>query len=305
MLLNKGNTTRALVAFRKAFTLGEAAIPHGYSGLIEWSHDDNRPFLRAAYGVVLCQLRLNEWRPAIENLERLLAWNPLDFQGARCLLGPALLRAGRQNEARNPLKKNRDVDPSHHYELTLMDLLNGEYRAAATHLRHGFIRNPYIAETLCGMSYPLPITMWHGSTLEEPVSAINYKGIFGGLWTSTRGAVAFLRWLNSHPKILAERAAILECCEMMLWERDDMKLRTIHDRRNMLENSIDDHLSARLVAKRTDRHGNEDWPWQHIATRQWLARPPWRLSCSTAVGIVVVRRVRPGLTADTVSCVAA
>ncbi len=44
VLLNKGRTKRALDEYRKGFSLGEAAIPSGYSGLIEWGPLENRPF---------------------------------------------------------------------------------------------------------------------------------------------------------------------------------------------------------------------------------------------------------------------
>jgi len=71
----------------------------------------------------------------------------------------------------------------------------------------------------------------------------------------------FLRWLHGHPKALAERAAILECQEALLWERDVAKRGQILDREKSLLSEIDDRLSQQLVSTRVDRHGKEVLPW--------------------------------------------
>ena len=107
-------------------------------------------------------------------------------------------------------------------------------RAAATSLRHGFIDNCYVAEIICGTRDPLPITMWHGWSLAGPGCARDYIDLFGELWNRTPGAVEFLRWLNTHPEVMVERAAILKCDEELLWERDFENRRRICDQREML-----------------------------------------------------------------------
>ncbi len=265
-LLKKGMTKRALDAYRKGFSLGEAAIPSGYSGLIEWQPLENRPFFRAAHGIVLCHLRLRHWDEAIKLMKAMDLWNPRDNQGIRYLLGSALLRAGRKDEARVHLAEFRWEEPSLQYELGLLYLLEGDYRAAATSLRHGFIENGYMAEMICGTPDPLPIAMWHGSGWGWPECAKEYIDLFGELWDKTPGAVEFLRWLNTHHEVMAERAAFLACGQELLWERDSERRRSMCDKQIMLARAIDGKLSDRIVVKRTNQVGIETWPWLYAAS---------------------------------------
>ena len=79
------------------------------------------------------------------------------------------------------------------------------------------------------------------------------------------GAVAFLRWLHTHPAVMAERAAILECGEALLWEHDVERRRAIVDRQQALVNGIDDRLSAETTVERIDRFGDRVRPWLHSA----------------------------------------
>ena len=266
VLLNNGKTKRALDAYRKGFSLGEAAIPSGYSGLIEWRPLENQPFFRAAHGIVLCHLRLCHWNEAIDLMKAMDLWDPKDNQGIRYLFGSALLRAGRKNEARMHLAELRGEEPSLRYELGLLHLLEEEYWAAATSLRHGFIGNGYIAEMICGMPDPLPIAMWHGLNWAGPDCARDYIDLFGELWNRTPGAVEFVRWLHTHPEVMAERAAFLACGQEMLWERDSERRRRISDKQVMLARAIGGDLSDRIVVKRTNRHGIEAWPWLQAAS---------------------------------------
>ena len=46
---------------------------------------------------------------------------------------------------------------------------------------------------------------------------MEYMLDYGMLWHVTPGAVAFLRWLHTHPKVMAERADILQWQEALLW----------------------------------------------------------------------------------------
>ncbi len=265
VLLNEGEASLALEEYSKGFALGEAAIPPGYADLIEWSHIENRPFFRAAHGLVLCHLHLCEWNEAVDLMNAMLAWNPGDNQGIRYLLGSAFLRAGKLDEARALLVEFRDEDPSLQYELGLLRLIEGEFRVAATSLRHGFAGNGYVAEMICGTPDPLPVTMWHMSGLSGPDCAKDYMDLFGGHWDDTPGAIEFVRWLHTHPEVMAERAAIQECDQELLWERDPGNRRSIIDQRDILAHAINGSLSDRIVAKRADRDGNEVWPWLHAA----------------------------------------
>jgi len=58
-----------------------------FNDLLLWGHLNNRPFLRALKGFALCLWRQGEFDQARRSIERLLALNPPDNQGARFLLG--------------------------------------------------------------------------------------------------------------------------------------------------------------------------------------------------------------------------
>lgn len=265
-LFNKGRTRDALDAYLKGLALGQAAIPSGYADLIEWTCIENRPFFRVMHGAVLCYLRLRQWNEAIDLMNAMLIWNPGDNQGIRYILGSAFLRADQLDEARALLVEFRGEEPSLQYELGLLRLLEGECRAAATSLRQGFIENGYIAEMICGTPDPLPMTIWHSSNFSWPEGAKSYIDLFGELWTDTPGAVEFVRWLSTHPEVMAERASILTCDEQLLWEWDSKRRSHIVSRRDTLASAVDGRLSDRIVVKRTDRDGNEVWPWLHSAS---------------------------------------
>ena len=264
-LLEQGKTGLALAAYQKGMALGTAAIPQGYDGVIEWGCLENRPFFRAFHGAVICHLRRRHWNKAIPLMEDMLAWNPDDNQGIRYLIGSAYLRAGRLDDARIALDLQDDHDPGSLYELGLFLLTTGHYTAAATALRRGFIENGYIAEMLCGTPRPLPLAIWHGTGNAEVDYAEEYVLMFGELWRRRRGTLAFLRWLHMNSQVMAERAAILKCKEMTLWEHDPERRSGIFSQEFLLIRGIDDRLSEKIVVKKTDMEGDAIWPWLHTA----------------------------------------
>lgn len=260
-LLRQGKSGLALAAYQKGMALGTAAIPPGYSGLIEWGWLENRPFLRAFHGAVLCYLRRRRWNKAIPLMKDILEWNPGDHQGIRYLIGSAYLRAGMLDDAGTALDLQGDIDPGSLYDLGLLLYIRRQHTAAATALRRGFVENGYIAEILCGMPRPLPLAIWHGSNLDNVDYAEDYVRMFGELWRRKYGAVAFLRWLHMNSYVMTERAEILQCKEMTLWEHDAERRRDIFDHERHLIRGIDDRLSKLIVVKETDRHGIAVWPW--------------------------------------------
>ncbi|MDE0447649.1 MAG: hypothetical protein OXH96_13330 [Spirochaetaceae bacterium] len=266
-LLEQDRPKLALKASLRGLALGEEAIPSGFEGRIAWSSLENRPFLRAAHGVVLCYLRLRQRRNAIPLMEKMLAWNPNDNQGIRFLLGSEYLRAGIEDKAAAIFHAEGPDYPPYRYELGLLLFRTGRHQAAATSLRHGFVENGYIAEVLCGTPDPLPLPIWHGSNFAEAGLAQDYVSQYGDLWYRSPAAVAFLRWLHMHPKIIAERSAILEWREALLWERDVERRRMLIDCEETSLKRIDDLLSKDIVIKRTDRHGRKVAPWLHAGMR--------------------------------------
>ena len=260
-LLDHDKPKRALDACLRGFVLGEAVIPSNYQKVIEWAWLENRPFLRAARGAVLCHLRLGQNRKAIALMEKMLGWNPGDNQGIRFVIGAEYLRVGERDKASVVFKSEAANYPPYRYELALLLLREGKNPEAATSLRHGFVENCYIAEILCGTPDPLPLAIWHGSNFAEPELARDYTWRYGDLWDRTPGAVEFLRWLYNHPKVMAERAAVFECKEALLWEHDIERRRRIIDKETAAVERIDGRLSAEVVVERTDRYGNLAYPW--------------------------------------------
>lgn len=266
-LMEEGKPKLALQACLLGLEAGERAIPSDYAGSIEWGFLENRPFLRAAHGVVLSQLRLGLRNDALRLMEKMLAWNPNDNQGIRYLIGSEYLRAGEMAKAERIFTDEAEHYPPYYYEHALLHLKAGDPVSAATKLRQGFVRNGYIAEILAGNPEPEALAIWHRSNLAEPETARDYMDQCGDLWQRTSGAVAFVRWLHMHPSVLAERAAILECQEALLWERDFEKRQALGIREEAAYARIDEVLSVAIVRKRADRHGRPIEPWLYQRAR--------------------------------------
>lgn len=260
-LFDQGKPKLALEACIEGVAVGEQAIPTGFAGAIEWGHLENRPFLRAMHGVVLGHLRLGQRAKALPLMERMLAWNPDDNQGIRYLIGSEYLRAGKAAKARSALAANADQYPPCRYDLALLEFRQGKFAAAATSLRHAFAANGYIAEILCGNPDPSPIAIWHGSNHAEPELARDYVAQYGDLWRETPDAIAFVRWLHTHPKVTAERAALHEGREALLWTSDFEERRGILDRDEVLLRQIDRQTSELIVQPRIDRDEAQVLPW--------------------------------------------
>lgn len=259
--LNRGRVKAALKSLERGFNLGEAALPPDFSGTLKWTHLDNRPFLRAASGVVECRTALGEQAKAVALMEKILAWDPNDHQGWRWQIGSEYFRSGRMEDAREVFEANAPEYPPYWYEFGLYWLQRKNHAKAATCLRLGFVSNPYVAEALFGTEFILPLPIWHGTNLAGPSTAQAYASAYGALWVENLESMEFLRWLHGHPKMLAERAAIFECREALLWEADVSKRGRILDREDSLLAEIDDSLSEKLVSARVDRDGNEVMPW--------------------------------------------
>ena len=246
---------------------GRKAIPPDFDGTIEWSRLDNRPFLRAAYGVVLCCLRLGQRQRALTLMEKMLAWNPNDNQGVRDIIGSEYLRAGETESARAAFEKEGPHYPPYRYELALLLLRENAHKAAATSLRHGFVENDYIAQILCGTPDPLPLAIGHSRSFDGPDIAQNYTSQYGDLWYDTPAAIAFLRWLHTHPEVMIERASVLKWREALFWEHDFQRRGLLLDREKAEAERIDDRLSEEIVVTRLNSGGRPVFPWLHMDRR--------------------------------------
>lgn len=258
---DQGKPKKALEAALAGLAVGSRLIPEGFNGHIEWICPENRPFLRALQGAVLAYVRLRRHKEAVKLIDKMLAYNPNDNQGMRYLLGSEALRAGDGARAQEIFNDDADSYPPYYYELALTHIINDEWGPAATALRRGFCTNGYIAEILCGNPHPQPLPIWHGSNLAEPDLAGDYIEMYGDLWLHHPDGLAFVRWLFNHSKVMVERAALIECSEGLLWERDfDARQRILNQQRTLLDR-IDKRLSAEIIDKRQDRQGREIYPW--------------------------------------------
>ena len=262
MFLRKANRLEeAGPVCERALSIGVKALPEDFTGRLEWSWFENRSFLRAAMGLALVRLDEGDRRAGIKLLERILSWNPNDNQGVRLMIGSEYMRAGEETKARRILEEHGAEYPAYRYELGLLHLRAKRWAAAATSLRHGFVENPYIAEILCNRVSPMPLPIRHGSNWNEPEAALDYTNRYGALWYSSPEAPRFVRWLYNHPKVMVERAAVLECLQELLWEYDGDARGLILDRARAARGRIDNVLSAEIVRARIDRNGNAVLPW--------------------------------------------
>lgn len=252
---------KALAAALLGLSAANRVIPEDFNGRIEWGILDNRPYLRAMNLVLQSYARLRRHKDAVTTIDLMLTRNPDDNQGVRFLLGSEALRAGDYDRARSVFEAEAHAYPPYFYELALIHTLREDWVSAATALRRGLAANPYIAEIISGNLIPAPLPIWHGTDFAEPEVAREYMQMYGPYSHNMPPNVPFTRWLFNHSKVLAERAAIMECREALLWERDMAARTKLLNSLYRLIDKIDDKLSAAIVTRHTDRYGKARWPW--------------------------------------------
>lgn len=258
----KGKHKKALDAALQGLGAANRLIPEGFTGQIQWTHIGNRPYLRAMHIAAISYARLKRHKDAVTLIGLMLERNSNDNQGVRYLLGSEALRADDHKRAQEVFEQEAFNYPPYFYELGLSHIMRDDWTAAATALRRGFLANPYIAEIITGNPNPEPLAIWHGTDFAEPELALQYIEHYGLLWRRKPEYAAFVRWLFNHPKVMAERAAVLECQESFLWESDGVKREELSKRAEDLAGKIDDALSAKIVTKRQNRRsGGAIWPW--------------------------------------------
>ena len=261
--IDDGEPDRAFTHAMRAFQLCKRAIPKEFSGTIPWNRLENRPFLRAAECVARCHSLLRERSKTVEIMQQMLAWNPDDNQAVSWLIGSEFLRVERLSEAEAVFQKHAMDYPPYYYELGLLHILREEWVPAATSLRRGIAANHYIAEMLCGSVLPLPLSIWHSCELVTPETAEEYLHEYGELWFETECAVSFILWLFNHPKVLMERARLLDIREKLLWDQAGIDRKELLDEEFEALERIDDTLSEAIIQVRTDSYGVSGYPWEY------------------------------------------
>nr|WP_315260849.1 hypothetical protein [uncultured Duganella sp.] len=258
----QGKHKKALDAALQGLGAANRLIPEGFSGQIKWAHIGNRPYLRAMHIAAISYARLKRHKDAVTLIVLMLERNHDDNQGIRYLLGSEALRAGDHRRAQEVFEQEANSYPPYFYELGLSHIMRDDWTAAATALRRRFIANLYIAEILAGNPNPELLAIWHRTDFAETGLARQYIEHYGLLWRRKPEYAAFIRWLFNHPKVMAERAAVLECQEAFLWESDGVKREELLKREVDLVAKIDNGLSTEIVTKRQNRRsGGAIWPW--------------------------------------------
>lgn len=258
---DEGKPRKTLEAALRGLAAANPHIPEGFDGVIEWTHVENRAYLRLLHLAMESYLELDRHRDALAIIEIMLARNPADDLGVRFQLGFVALRAGEHARARAAFATDAADYPPLYYELALSFMLTAEWVAAATALRRGFAANPYIAEILQGNPEPAALPIWHSGDLDGPDAAREYIDLYGGYWRGQPDALAFNRWLFNQPKVMIERAAILEYKEAMLTADEGAGCSKDIDQEQRLVEAIDDTISSVIVVARTGAAGKAVWPW--------------------------------------------
>ena len=259
---------------RRAYDIACATVPADLAGELPWLHVPNRPLLRAMAAWAIAQVDDREYATAAAIADRLLKLNPNDNQGMRLVKGPALLRCGNTAAARKSLTETAEQDPGMRHELALLQFEEGDFVSAVTTLRRALVENPYIAETLL-TGYPArPMPVRQTSNMEGRDGAADYSDHWREQWATSASALSFLRWVQTHPRLMRERGHCLEPAEGLLWETDpDARFNLINVRKARLE-AIDDELSRELVtndaAAPLDRKHR---PWSKLETGRRPPRP--------------------------------
>lgn len=262
------NVNLAYQYYLLAYERAKQLIPTDFSGRIGWGRLDNRPFLRVHHGLILCHLRKKEYAKAAQMIEEHLSWNPDDNVGVRYLLGDAYLLSGVNRKARKTFKTTVMAEglvpqPDNAYSLGLLEFTEGNYAAAATALRIGFIGNMYIAEIITGRIVEKRHFFWHSSSEESISSAKSYLYDLNmlHLWKTTPKAVDFLDWLYNCAIVLRERLELAEVNEGLTYENDYKKRGEYVYQKEALRINI--RKVPMLIQKVTDSRGEVRWPWEY------------------------------------------
>ena len=166
----------------------------------------------------------NATTPAIPVLLRkLLLWNPNDNQGIRYVLGPTLLRAGRRRQsmkalAGNPPPRTRPCATNSGWRSSRTRSTQSARRDHAAPCRD---REPVHRRASDG--HPVPRTDASMARKQPPRATkarTTMRSTWSKRWEENGEATDFLRWLHTHPRVMAERAAALAPVEELLWEQD-------------------------------------------------------------------------------------
>ena len=189
-------------------------------GVSWWTDRATRPLLRAIFGQMLCQWHLGRAGEAADLGQDLLETDPADHLGARFYIPLFLLLAGEHEEASLFFRHYESRYPGDtpnawlSFAWGLALCLEGDDQGARRKYREGMLANIHIAPRLLG-ERPPPEDVYHPGERDEPQSAAEFDGSFGGLWDREAAALRILREAYDElrpvlAELVARRAAMAD-----------------------------------------------------------------------------------------------
>ncbi len=213
-----GHYQRSLEIARRVEEIDGALLRR--RGVSWWTDRSTRPLLRALFGMMLCQWHLGRAADAAATGQDLLETDPLDHMGARFHVPLFLLLAGEHGEASQFFRQYAARYPgdmpnpwlSFAWALTLC--LEGDDQGARQKYREGIMGNIHIAPRLLA-ERPFPEDIYHPGERDEPHSAVEFAGSFGGLWDREAAAMRVLRETHGEmqpavAELIARRRALAD-----------------------------------------------------------------------------------------------
>ena len=255
-LFENDEVDAAQVWYQRGLEQAYAVLPEKFKGPIPWGHIANRPFLRLHHGYLLCLIEKGEYATAIAGIEQHLKWNPNDNIGVRHLLVDLYVATERDAKAIKLITKLNEAYPAFCYNLALIEFARANYAAALTHLRRGFLENPYIAEMLLGNDNPYPKPMKIHNSDHGIEGAEEYvNGPAMDRWLDD-AVLQFLNWAYNCSQSLKDRARWMELHERLDGTHDFNERGTIiNQQSDYLCNAINEATSARAIRVIENRYG--------------------------------------------------
>lgn len=197
-LFHRGQRAEAVVLWRGGVTLGHTAFPPRAfrvgRDVLEWGWPENRPFLRCLASWMQVRAEAGAHGEALECARELLALNPRDNQGVRCVAMTWLLERGGNEEAAALAAAYPDdgfAETTYGRALALFRL--GRAQSADEVLRKAVAGLPRVGAELLKAAHRRPRGRPTGRlTIGGREQAYEYWRCAGSLWARTAGALDWL-----------------------------------------------------------------------------------------------------------------
>lgn len=207
----RGDVMTAFELWGKAVEIGMKSLPEEFvmgEDRLEWSWLENRPFLRAYYGLAMFLFDAGRNDSAHLIFNHLLAMNPNDNQGVRALAVENSFAMDRPDEALQVCDKYENdgmADTVYGRSLALFGM--GRKKQAEKALIRAVGLLPEVARELLRKRHRMPKDMSFGYiTVGGADEAYDYWQRMGRYWKNTDGALAFLADVLSRCQVKASPA---------------------------------------------------------------------------------------------------